>query len=196
MSGIQIASLSVLWVVVLLLGALVLLLYRQVDKAYRAGDSAASVPIPSGSEAPALEVFKDGRIQPLQLSAPDDFTVLAFVTASCGSCQQLMTTLSRGEGLKYRTYLLFAEGPSPRNLSTSPVPTMPSNIEVRTVAHPPDIRRDYGVMSFPFVYLLRGGLIVAAGPAKERLEVIELERQAVANWHVIDKETDRMTQEA
>jgi hypothetical protein len=167
-SGLEISIFTALWVVLLALAALVLILYRQMERAYRRA-AAADASLPPGSEAPEIQVLRpDGSIEDLDLSDHHERIVLAFVRAGCEPCSRLLRELAH-DGLPERTIALvngegFNEYAHAQN----------DTFEARWLAHPPDVVRAYGVTVAPLVYVVRRGVVLSAKSTSSRQGVEEL----------------------
>jgi hypothetical protein len=139
------------------LAALVLLLYRQVEKAYQEGIGGQSGGLLPGVNAPDIEVTFDKRDQPLAFPAADELAILAFVSTDCDACGSLVTALDRQVDFR-GTVLGLVNG---EKNSRFP-PKHLSRVRLLWLAHPPDVIRSYGASTVPMVYVVRGRTILAS----------------------------------
>lgn len=188
MTPLQTLAFSVLWLAVLTLAGLVLLLYRQVDKAYRESRDVQSAALLPGIEAPAIEVLDGPEIVPLRMPVEDSYYLMAFVSSSCGGCQQLMSELSKDPPKVGKVVVLLTEGPGFPDLRDK----LPSSIEIHSLAHPPDVRQDYGVTVVPLVYALKGNTVLAAKSVSTIDGIHELMSEAVKNDERLMSEMGRL----
>lgn len=157
MTSIQTLAYITLWLVLMALAGLLLLLYRQVEKAYQESIDGEASGLLSGVRAPDIEITWDKRDQPL--SFPDEQTLglLAFVSTDCEACAKLVTAVDRR---------LDFDGPiiglvnGEHNAQFPPKDL--KRVELRWLAHPPDVIRSYGASSVPMVYVIRGRTVLAS----------------------------------
>jgi hypothetical protein len=156
-SPIETVAFAVLWVVLLSLAALVLLLYRQVEKAYQQSTAVASNPLPPGTTAPDIDVVYEGQIRPLDFPADGD-ALLVFVTSTCDACRSLLRWLaSSGDAPPVETIVLITgEGFREFLDRTS------HHLTLRWIASPADINQQYRVNLVPMLYLVRDRTILGA----------------------------------
>ena len=173
MSPVETIAFGTLWIFLLLLGALVLVLYRQVEKAYTHTTGLDNVGLPPGIDAPDLEVITEDGVAPLDFSDASDLTLVAFLRTSCDACVTLAKTLRDDRALTGRTIALVSgEDDGEFKKSGS------DNIEVFWLAHPPDATRSYGVNLTPLVYIFRGRTVLAARSVHSRSGIEALVREA------------------
>ena len=166
MTTMQTVSVAVLWIGFLLLAGLVLLLYRQVERAYNsdAKETAALLP---GVRAPDVEILDGEEIGPLAFPPEPAMSLLAFVSTTCEACVSLIDALAGLDGFDGRkTILVNGEGDG--GWQRRP------GLDILWLAHPPDVVRTYGVSAVPMVYVLRGRTIIGGGVLSTRRELGEL----------------------
>lgn len=156
MTPIETIAFATLWLVLLCLAGLVLILYRQVEKAYQRSAAVAN-PLPPGTQAPPIDVLADGGGRELELPA-DGLTLLVFVTTTCPACEDLLhrLTLVR-ESLPGRTVVLVTGEGFEEFFARST-----SELSVLGVAHPADVSDGYRVSMVPMLYLLDGRTVLGA----------------------------------
>jgi hypothetical protein len=147
----------VFWFALIGLAGLILLLFRQVERAYRHTADVHQAGLLPGVEAPDIEVLVGSRIVPLGFPE-DQHHVLAFVNGDCDICAELLKELAVGGVFDgpIEALLMDASGPPIDPAS------LPARISIHAVAHPPDIRRSYGVSVTPFVYFMNGKTVLSA----------------------------------
>ena len=164
MSGIESLTFGGLWAIVLVVIFLLLLLYRQVDRAYRDAGVGHAAALAPGTEAPPIDVLDEAETVRLDPGSSSELTLLAFVSTECASCRALMDELTsprREDGFAGAIDVLVSgEGFSELLRIKQPA------FRVFWVAHPPDVVRAYGVTRVPLGYVLRGRTVVASLPLK------------------------------
>lgn len=142
---------TTLWLVLLAFAGLLLLLYRQVARAYSDGLATKAL-LAEGSDAPAIEVVKGSRFVPIDFSRSCP-TVLTFMEIGCSSCNQLLPRMTGRAGV--RLVALFGNaGERPQAL--------PDDCEALWLAHPHDALTAYGVSAYPTAVVVRDGRIDSA----------------------------------
>jgi hypothetical protein len=169
-TGIETIAFGVLWLVAVLLAFLVLALYRQVDRAYALGESQDYGGLPAGVEAPPIEIVGSRGIEPLTLD-PDELTLLTFVTTTCDSCRGFIDVLGEGNG-DYRVIVLV-NGEETREFRD-----LKETVEMKWLAHPPDVVRSFGVAAVPQTYAVKAGRVVGSSSATSAAGVRGLIREA------------------
>lgn len=163
---------ATLWVVVMALLALVLLLYRHVDRAYsgRSGFGRTAGLMP-GVEVPPIEIVGEAGISVLRLpEESEERYLLAFVSAECAGCVSLLETLGKEQAFDGTAVAILIQ-PVPIG---HPVPEAPPNVQMHGAASPADIRRHFGITFVPLVYVMRGLKVLAAGGGATEAELKEL----------------------
>lgn len=176
MSSIEMVAFGILWVIALVLGGLLLLLYRQVEKAYRQDQQVQTGGLLPGVEAPALEVISDEGNVPLQLPLPGELALIVFMTTTCDACAKLLPVLADDRVTDARVIALVSGG----RTSDVAMPTSP-RVELLWLAHPPDATKRYGATVAPFLYVVRGRTILASKTTATREGVAELIEEALEN---------------
>ena len=154
MTPVEVVAFSVVWIALLALAALVLLLYRQVEKAYRRSTGVSHEGLPVGAVAPEIGIVLDGSIQALELPASEP-ALLAFVSNNCDACRGLMRMLDDGTSLA--TFALVTgdgmrEYLNPRN----------PRLQVHWVASPGDIHEQYRVNLVPTLCVVQDGHVLGS----------------------------------
>lgn len=178
MSPVEVVAFGTLWFAFIGVAALVLLLYRQVEHAYSSASGADIGGLPSGVDAPDIEVLREGSEAPLGFGGPG-MLLLAFVSSSCESCQQLLTTLKDQAPFGGRIVGLV-NGETTRELRE-----LSGELELEWLAHPPDVMRSYGVSVVPMVYIIYGRTVLASGTVATASGVADLvleAEQRLASW--------------
>jgi hypothetical protein len=162
MSPPEVVAISVLWIVLLGLAGLVLVLYRQLDKAYRSAEESDVAALLPGVEAPEIEILGEDGIEPLAFPAPGEIGLMAFVSTTCDACHNLLQALGRESlGVTWRMGLVNGE-------DTREYKRGWDGVDLEWLAHPPDVVRSYGVTQVPYVYAVKGKTILASGAAAGR----------------------------
>lgn len=171
MSTAQTIVAAALWVVVLGLLALVLLLYRQVERAYSGSGFGKSMGLMPGVEVPPLEIMTKTGPSVLDLPGEEEGRyVLAFINAECAGCVALLETLGRERAFKGTAIVILIQ-PVPIGHG---LPEAPPNVQMHGAASPVDVRRHFGITFVPLVYVMRGTKVLAAGGGATEAEVKEL----------------------
>jgi hypothetical protein len=157
MSPIETVAFGTLWVVLLALGALVLVLYRQLDKAYRESTGAATNALERGTQAPPIAVLGESEIEDLALPA-DDLAVLAFVTTSCTACDDLVKRLTSGDDAPSARTVVLVTGEGYREYVGVGAP----RVTMHWIVSPADVKADWRVSLVPMLYAVRDGVVLAA----------------------------------
>jgi hypothetical protein len=187
MSGLELAAFGTLWFVLALLACLVFILYRQVEKAYGASTELQNVGLHPGVEAPDVEVITEDGTRPLRFPAPGELALLAFLTTTCEACVKLVRELQAGEPLPGPVIGLIT-GEDRGEFSG----TDDGRFHPLWVAHPPDIIRDYGIGTTPYVYVVRGRTVLGSRSVETLAGVRELLREANA-FEATRSDRDRRT---
>jgi hypothetical protein len=182
MSTAETISAVTLWLIAAGVLALLLLLYRQVDRAYGAKTSNQATSLMPGVELPDVEIMTAEGPGFLELPAGRGPSMLAFLSSDCDRCSSLERTLISEEVFEGQVHCLFIDAQA----KGEPEVTRPDNTErVRffSAAYPPDLPRKFGLNSVPLVYVLDGKTVLAADSAASKAELAALvakaERQRV-----------------
>lgn len=151
MSSLESVVFGAMWVTVLVMGGLLLLLYRQVDRAYRSISRSMEM-LPRGSKVPAIEIINGTEFEPLELSEPN--VILLFLDTGCPSCRILLPKVSNYEGIRV-VALMSGDGRSQ---------DFRAECEVYWLSHPPDVVQQFGISSFPLAYSVRDAEVALASP--------------------------------
>jgi hypothetical protein len=176
MSSVEMVVFGALWLVLAVLAALVLLLYRQVEKAYRTTTGLENVGLPPGVEAPDVEVMTKDGVMRLTFPSEPDLTMLAFLTPTCSDCLKLVDVLKENH-LFPGQILGLVSGEGRGEITDGE----DGKFRALWVAHPPDVMRSYGVTTTPLVYILRGRTVLASDSVHSRAGVERLVRNALAD---------------
>lgn len=194
MSALETTAFGVLWLIAIILAALLLTLYRQVDKAYRHQDLESAGLLP-GVEAPALDILTDSGIEPLELPTDGALTWIAFLTTTCDACTRLIPLLANDAVTDLPVIALM----SGEKHSDTVIPTS-ARVHTHWLAHPPDAVKRYGAAVAPFVYVLRGRTVLASrsvstesGLAKLLNEALEHEARLLTTARASGASTSAVT---
>lgn len=167
---------GMLWLLALLLGGLLLVLYRQVDKAYGQRDASHAGGLLPGVDAPGLEVLTANGSEPLQLPETDERVILAFMTTTCPACSTLTPILADDSFTDIPVIALM----SGEENKGAVIPDS-SRFQTLWLAHPPDAAHRYGATVAPFVYVLRGRTVLASKAASSKGAIAQLLEEASQN---------------
>jgi hypothetical protein len=173
MSGLELAVFGTLWLVLALLACLVFILYRQVEKAYAASTELQNVGLQPGVEAPDVEVITQDTTRLLGFPAPGELAFLAFLTTTCEACVKLVRELQSGAPLPGPVIGLIT-GEDRGEFSGSD----DGRFDPLWVAHPPDVIRDYGIGTTPYVYVVRGRTVLGSRSVDTRAGLRQLLQEA------------------
>jgi hypothetical protein len=162
MTSIEVVAFGTLWVGFLTLGALVLVLYRQVEKAYSTSEAGESGGLLAGVEAPDVEVAGPQGTEPLRFPEPGELALLGFVTATCEGCAELVRSFRAMDDFDGRIIGLV------NGEDTGELRDAGPHVEMRWLAHPPDVIRSFGIRTVPHTYVVRGRTVLASGGAMSR----------------------------
>ncbi len=162
-----------LWVVAVTVLLLLLLLYRQVDRAYGSNEAGQSTALLPGVELPPVEVMTPSGPGFLELPAGPEPSILAFIGTGCDRCARLVETLKSESAFYGLANCLFVDA-TPAGEAVGEVPDNSENVKFYSAAYAPDIPRAFGVNSVPLVYVLDGRTVLAARPAADDRELTEL----------------------
>jgi hypothetical protein len=171
--GVQFTVFGALWVALAILTTLVLVLYRQVEKAYAATTAEESTGLAPGARAPDIEVLTAGGIGLLEFPSPRELGLLAFLTTTCEDCVDLVRLIKEERPFPGRVIGLVT-GEDHGEITRSE----DGSFEPYWVAHPADVVRSYGVSLTPLVYVVRGRTILASGVVRSRPGLLRLLREA------------------
>jgi hypothetical protein len=171
------AAFGTLWLFAALLAVLVLILYRQLERAYQAGTTGVDAALLPGVQAPDLEiVMPDGQLVPFEFPAPDQIGLLAFVSSDCDSCLTLMKAMRKFEVRLPGGVIALVNGEDDGRLR----PFRTERTQVHWLAHPPDAIYRYGVNRVPLVYAVRGRTVLASAHIASAKGVEDLLAEAEA----------------
>jgi thiol-disulfide isomerase/thioredoxin len=176
MTPLEVVAFAALWLIACVLGGLVLLLYRQIERAYQlqAGQAGGLLP---GVEAPGLEIIGTEGTEPLLIPVDDSrMTVLAFMSTVCEACEKLMPALEN-DALVNASVIALMSGETTKWT----VPSENPRVQMHWLAHPPDAVKRYGASVTPFLYVLRGRVILASKAVSTRAALKRLLDEANAN---------------
>jgi hypothetical protein len=176
MSPLELIAFGGLWTIACVLCALVLLLYRQVEKAYRhQGQTQAGGLLP-GVEAPDIEILTSNGNEPLRLPQDHRLALLAFMTTQCDACSKFLPVLADDSATDAEVIVLMSGG----RAADVVIPESP-RVDVLWLAHPPDAVHRYGASVAPFVYVLRGRTVLASKTISSREALAQLLDEAAEN---------------
>jgi hypothetical protein len=170
MSTIEIIAFGTLWFVIVMLALLLLLLYRQVERAYERAALGQAAGLPPGTEAPEIEVLTADGTETFGFPDDEELALLAFVSSDCAACDRLLEALRLGVPQVNRTVIAArSESEDGERFANLPAP-----LEVIWPAYPGSILHDYGVRVVPLCYLSRRNRVVASGAPSSRTELDDL----------------------
>jgi hypothetical protein len=155
MSPTETAIIIALWIVLAALALLVLVLYRQLEKAYLRQQRPVDAGLAAGTEAPEIAVVSGRSAGPLELPADGSMSLLVFVTTACPACAKLMPLLTDGAIGVPAIVLISGEGF--HEYADLETPTFRAHWLVNLA----DADHLYGVSVVPTIYVLRGQTILA-----------------------------------
>jgi hypothetical protein len=168
MSPGQTIAFGILWLSVIFLGALVLLVYREVERAYSVDPKRQSGGLLEGVPLPDLEVVEGTEVVPLPGLRSEDSFLMVFVKQTCRGCESMLKILRTAQ-LDVRAVVVVLEG------RTAEIRlTLPSTTEVYEAAYPDDTARNYGITVVPLAYVVEGGKVLVAGSPENLSEVQSL----------------------
>lgn len=155
MSALEWAVTVLCWASVASAGFFTLFLYRQVERIYLGdGEGAQERGLEVGAPSPALSVVGERGEEVLRFDTGTH--LVAFLSATCGACEILIDKLSDVQALSIGLLIIEPVG-NPLRLAPS---QLPIGARVVTVAHAPDVTRDWLIKRVPYVYGVRDGEIV------------------------------------
>lgn len=163
----------VLWVIAASVLLLLLLLYRQVDRAYGSSDAGQATALLPGVELPPVEVMTSTGPGFLELPEGPEPSILAFIGTDCDRCSRLVETLREESVFDGPATCLFVDA-TPDGEAVRQAPDNSEKMRFFSAAYAPDIPRAFGVNSVPLVYVLDGKTVLAARSAADRPELEEL----------------------
>jgi hypothetical protein len=172
---------AALWLAVAGLFALVLLLYRSVERAYAQADRHRQAGLLPGAEAPPVEILTGAGLDFLEPPSVDSPYLLGFVSGECDECKQLLDSLLDDDVLEIPATLVIVD----RKDFDREVPDG-AGVVVHPAAHPPDLDRGYGLTILPLVYVMRGWTVLAVATAFTAPQLEELFEQARATAAKLD----------
>lgn len=162
---------AVLWIVTATLLLLVLILYRQVEKAYRFANEDAGASLAPGSSFPTIEVLHEGLEKRLDINQEGE-VVAAFVSTSCPACAHLLNDLIRKPvNAPVRVFVHGAGYEEYRDRSNG-------QISMHWLAHPPDAAQDVGISVYPQVFVVIDGLVTSSKSVNNSLAITRMLQEA------------------
>lgn len=161
------------WALLFALGMLVIVMYRQLGRAFHRPRSTGELGPPVGSKAADLEYtrLRDGT---LQYAIPGDgqAMLLAFADPTCPSCERLVEALGEaqdaGELASVRVLLLVSDPPSYLEISDA---FRKTHLELGQIVAQATVEA-YKASATPLLVAIdRTGTVRSAGPAVQRAEV-------------------------
>lgn len=153
LSAAEITAFVTLWVALILLSGLVVLLYRQLERAYLATGGEAQ--LAAGSPFPELEIATGDGLQlfPWPSSAATMYAVL--VSTKCQKCFEALEYLP--SLIESERILVFTAGEW-----TPDVRKATEGLTCHVLGHPPDAERSLGLSGYPTVIATRQGHVLAS----------------------------------
>ncbi len=170
------ASLVLLWVVILVEGVLLYLLYRHVGLKLAARVLEEAGGLPQGSDAPEFTA-QDRAAGDLSLQTllREDWQLFIFASLDCSPCHSLLESQELGEFLTVRqipAYVLVESSDLARSPSFA---ESTDDRGITTLGVKKDVFDDYRVDSTPFAYFIgRSGRVDAAGAVTGVQHLIDL----------------------
>ena len=161
------------WALLLALGVLVTLMFRQLGRHLSGTRTASGLGPRVGSPAREFGYLRlDGAADESLRPGDGQATLLAFVDPTCPSCEELVAAMNAadaaGELTHVRSLLLISEPPSYLQISE---PFRQTQLPVGRVLADSTLA-DYGVSATPLLVAVdRAGVVRAAGPATRRVDV-------------------------
>ncbi len=155
------------------LAALVILLYRQLARAYDAPAVGRSGVVP-GSQATDVEIMTDDGLGFFEFPSSDQPFLATFVSTNCVECHKLLKVLRR---LRVDSLVVFSAGEqNPAFAAAS------SGLPLHSLGHPPDAERDYGIVIYPTTVVVRHRLVLGSTTGTSDAELTALFDEADHNW--------------
>jgi hypothetical protein len=158
MTSIEIAIVSILWLVIATLGGLVLALYRAIETAYARHDDPAHGALAVGADMPTLEVLRGAEVAPLSPPGDSAVWIMLFVSSTCDTCRSLLQEVMPQSLAPVPLTVIAVEDtefPGLRSFSEQN-----PNVGLETLAEPGDIVTQAKVERVPFAYALHGTTIL------------------------------------
>ncbi|MCP9486399.1 MAG: hypothetical protein MSC30_11100 [Gaiellaceae bacterium MAG52_C11] len=152
MTEIELIAYGTLWTLLVLLGVLVLVLYRQLEKAYAARAEQAPA-ITAGSPAPAIEVVSPAGVEIYNFPKVRSRVLATFVSPSCNDCRKLLLLLR--EHFSGEEVVVFSSGEWSDGFSGAV-----DGFALRDLAHTWDAARVYGLSVFPTTFAIEDGKVM------------------------------------
>lgn len=153
MSTVEIVVFLVLWIALVFLSALVVLLYRQLERAYLGSSVQAQLAI--GSLFPALEIATADGLQPYTFPQTVETAYALIVSTSCSSCFEALKLLP--ELVDHEQIIVFTAGEWKPDVFR-----VTEGLISHVLGHPPDAERALGLSVYPAIIATRQGRIVAS----------------------------------
>lgn len=154
MTTIEVIAYGTLWVMLMTLGALVLLLYRQLEKVYSGSDAAESG-LKAGERTSSVEIATSLGTEVFDMPDQDRPMLIAFISTTCEACRDLVSAL-RSEA-QTDSVILFVAGEKDEEFAETV-----AGIAALWLAHPFDAERAYGISAYPTTFLVQNGVIVGS----------------------------------
>lgn len=153
MTSVEVVSFAALWAALIALAALVVLLYRELDRAYarpEAGEMARG--LPPDSPIPPLLVVKPDGSEELRLGERKALALLAILSTECEACERTMTVLQEWAATMPVWALIAGTGGKFQSIETP-------GLELYSVHNPADVAHKFLVNLVPTVFLVHGGKV-------------------------------------
>lgn len=157
MTNVQLAVYLILWTGVAVLGTFVVLMYRELDRAYgRTQGPVQGGGLAEGAAVPPILVVGPGGTDELAIAEKPGPLLLAVVTTDCPACEQTMELLHSGANHDVPVLALVGgSGTKYSNLATD-------RLELHWLHNPADAGAKLLVTVVPTLYMLMDGLVVAS----------------------------------
>lgn len=141
-----------LWLFLLGLAALVVVAFRQIERAQQSVVPSATA-LPVGADVPEIRVVTQRGIEPVPHG--DDPYILAFVSTECGACDTVLRHWF-DNGSPVRTVVVVTSPGRSEYTDREP----PENVALWGIANPGDARLSFNVNVVPTIYAIAGGKVV------------------------------------
>lgn len=183
MSAAASAAFGVLWFGFMVLGGLVLLLYRQVDRAYSNEAGTEAPQLAPGAQAPDFKVIDQAGEVPFAFRTDDSLWLLLFGTTDCSLCRALLHdlgtagTVGAPAGTVCEVVGALAGEATPEYLALLDMQS--PAFRIIWLSHPSSVGELFGIRSVPSAYILQGRTIVAGGVVSDMADVVALIARAI-----------------
>jgi hypothetical protein len=178
MTALEIAVFAGLWLALLALAGLVLVMYAQVEKAYRHSDAVTAAGLRVGADAPPFDLMVPEGTTPFEFPPEETLHGFVFISHTCQACHELLDELAaKGRPLEACDLaILQGEGGRPQVADRLPEGARWLGLGDDLEAH-----RRYAVTIFPLAYILRGRTVLAVDTVASVQDIRALHADALEN---------------